>query len=194
LIARGLAPGLALLLAACSAHDLGSPAGRHASKGNASDDAKTCGSIRSELQARVPGSLSVLSVLCHHQLVVIAGALPPDYQPAVEAVHIASKTPGVGRVETFFVPRPPADTGDAAIASRTRRALAREAGATAVGTELVVVGGTVVLVGAVDDQAEADRLIASAGSVAGVRSVKSFLELKPEHTHHMHPSTGDDQR
>jgi osmotically-inducible protein OsmY len=36
-----------------------------------------------------------------------------------------------------------------------------------------------VLVGMVDDQAKADRIIASAGSVAGVKSVKSFIQLRP---------------
>jgi osmotically-inducible protein OsmY len=176
LIARRLAPVLMLLLSACAADK--APAGSHAANGDASGDAKACRSIRSALRARAPGSLSVLSVLCRHRLVVIAGALPPDYKPAVEAVHIATKTPGVGRVETFFVPRPAQDTGDSAIASRIRLALAANAGATRAGTDLAVVAGTVVLVGAVDDQAQADRIIASAGSVAGVKSVKSFLELK----------------
>ena len=177
LIARLHAPLLALLLSACAADDLKSPARGRSSHDGASD-AKACQSIRSTLQVKAPGSLSVLSVLCHNQLVVIAGALPPDYTPAVEAVHIATKTPGVRRVETFFVPKPAMDTADSAIASRIRIALARDADASEAGTDLTVVAGTAVLVGVVDDQPKADRIIANTGAVAGVKNVKSFIQLK----------------
>jgi len=121
----------------------------------------------------------VLSVLCNSQLVVIAGALPPDYKLAVEAVHIATKTPGVRRVETFFVPKAAPDTGDSDIAARIKAVLAGDTSARAEGTDLTVVAGTVVLVGMVDDQAKADRLVERAGSVTGVKSVKSFIQLKP---------------
>lgn len=178
MIARLLAPVLALLVSGCAANDLKSPAGGRLSHDGAAD-VRACQSIRSKLQARAPGSLSVLSVLCHNELVVIAGALPPDYKPAVEAVHIATRTPGVGRVETFFVPKPAQDTSDSAIASRIRTALAGDPDASAAGADLTVVAGTVVLVGVVDNQPKADRIIASAGSVAGVKSVKSFIQLKP---------------
>jgi osmotically-inducible protein OsmY len=147
--------------------------------GDPAADAKVCASIRSKLRAQTPGSLSVLSVLCHNQVVVIAGALPPDYKPAAEAVHIATKTPGVRRVETFFVPKAAQDTSDSAIAARIKIALAGDAGTSTAGTDLTVVAGTVVLVGMVDDQAKADRIIANAGSVAGVKGVKSFIQLKP---------------
>jgi len=41
------------------------------------------------------------------------------------------------------------------------------------------VAGTVVLVGLVNDQAKADRIIASAASVEGVKSVRSFIQLRP---------------
>jgi osmotically-inducible protein OsmY len=178
LIVRLLAPVLALLVSACAANDLKpSSAGRSSNDGTA--DAKACESIRSTLQARAPGSLSVLSVLCRNQLVVIAGALPPDYKPAVEAVHIATKTPGVGRVETVFVPKPVQDTSDSAIASKIRAALAGDAGENPTGTDVTVVAGTVVLVGVVDDQAKADRIIASAASIDGVKSVRSFIQLRP---------------
>lgn len=169
---------LALLLSGCAAHDSTSSAGGRSS-GEETSGAKACQSIRATLQAKVPGSLSVLSVLCNNQLVVIAGALPPDYRPAVEAVHIATTTSGVRRVETFFVPRATQDTSDSAIAARIKVVLAGDAGTSAAGTELAVVGGTVVLVGTVDDQAKADRIIANAGSVAGVKSVRSFIQLKP---------------
>ena len=174
---RLLVPLLAFLLTGCAGQtDMTAANGR--ASGNQAADAKICASIRSRLLARDSGALSVLSVLCNNQLVVIAGALPPDYKLAAEAVHIATKTPGVRRVETFFVPKSAQDTSDAAIAARIKIALAGDAGTSTAGADLTVVAGTVVLVGIVDDQAKADRIIASAGSVAGVKSVKSFIQLK----------------
>jgi osmotically-inducible protein OsmY len=168
---------LALLLSGCASHEFQSSAGG-CSSGDETSDVKVCQSIRSTLQAKSPGSLSVLSVLCNNQLVVIAGALPPDYKPAVEAVHIATKTPGVRHVETFFVPRVAQDTSDSAIAARIRITLAGDAGRSAAGTDFTVVAGTVVLVGVVDDQAKANWIIANTGSVAGVKGVRSFIQLR----------------
>jgi osmotically-inducible protein OsmY len=175
---RLLALLLGLLLTGC-AGQIHTAATDGRAVGDQAADAKICGSIRSALLARDSGSLSVLDILCNNRLVVIAGALPPDYKPAAEAVHIATKTPGVRRVETFFAPKPAQDTGDAAIAGRIKTALAGDAGISTAGTGVTVVAGTVVLVGMVDDQAKADRIIANAGSVAGVKGVKSFIQLKP---------------
>ncbi|HUO65792.1 MAG TPA: BON domain-containing protein [Terriglobales bacterium] len=141
-------------------------------------DARACQSIRSAVLARDATALTVLHVLCNSELVVIAGALPPDYTLAVEAVHIARTTPGVSRVETFFVPRSPREATDSSLAVQIRTAVA-EGGGRAASADLTVVAGTVVLVGVVDDQAKADRLIASVGAVPGVKSVKSFLQVKP---------------
>ena len=141
-------------------------------------DARACPSIRSAVLARDAQALSVLDILCNGDLVVIAGALPPDYTPAVEAVHIARTTPGVRRVETFFVPRSAREASDATLATKVRTAVAGNEGAAAT-TDLMVIAGTVVLVGVVDDQAKADQVVASAGAVSGVKSVKSFLRVKP---------------
>jgi osmotically-inducible protein OsmY len=175
---RLLTPLLTLVLAGCAGQTDTTAANGRAS-GNQAADAKICASIRSRLLARDSGSLSVLNVLCNNQLVVIAGALPPDYKLAVEAVHIATRTPGVSRVETFFLPKAAQEASDSAIAARIKVALAGDAGTSTQGTDLTVVAGTVVLVGMVDDQAKADRIIANVGSVAGVKSVKSFIQLKP---------------
>jgi osmotically-inducible protein OsmY len=178
LMTRFLLPLLALLLSGCVAHTP-MAATDGAALDDESADAKSCTSIRSALLARHPGVLSVLTIFCRNQLVVIAGALPPDYKPAVEAVHIATKTPGVRRVETVFVPKAAQKESDAAVAARIRTALAGDANTRGPGTDLTVVAGTVVLVGMVDDQAKADRIIAGAASVEGVRSVRSFIQLRP---------------
>jgi osmotically-inducible protein OsmY len=172
-MSRRLAPLLALLLAGCAGHGLNTRAAD--SWGNT----RACQSIRSAVLARDASALTVLDVLCNGNLVVIAGALPPDYKLAVEAVHIARTTPGVSRVETFFVPRSAREASDAALAVQVKSAVAGSDGAAASATDLTVIGGTVVLVGVVHDQARADRLVASAGAVSGVRSVKSFLQVKP---------------
>jgi osmotically-inducible protein OsmY len=105
--------------------------------------------------------------------------LPPDYKLAVEAVHIATKTRGVRRVETVFVPKAAQETSDAAVAARIKAALAGDAMTQAPGTDLTVIAGTVVLVGLVNDQSKADRIIASAAAIEGVKSVRSFIQLMP---------------
>jgi osmotically-inducible protein OsmY len=173
-----LMPLLALLLSGCGAHT-GMTATDGAALGSESADAKACASIKSALVARDPGVLSVLTIFCRDQLVVIAGALPPDYKLAVEAVHIATKTPRVRRVETVFVPKAAQEASDAAVAAKIKAALAGDATTQAPGTDLTVVAGTVVLVGLVNDQAKADRIIAGAASVEGVKSVRSFIQLRP---------------
>ena len=150
-----------------------------AALGDETADTKACASIKSALVARDPGVLSVLTIFCRHQLVVIAGALPPDYKLAVEAVHIATKTRGVRRVETVFVPKAAQETSDAAVAARIKAALAGDAMTQAPGTDLTVIAGTVVLVGLVNDKSKADRIIASAAAIEGVKSVRSFIQLRP---------------
>ena len=168
---RELAPLLGLILAGCACHDV------NARTVDSGGDARACQSIRSAVVARDKSALTVLHILCKGDLVVVAGALPPDYTLAVAAVHIAGKTPGVSRVETFFVPRSEREASDSALATQLRTAVARSDDAGA--TDLTVVAGTVVLVGVVDDQAKADRLVASVGATPGVKGVKSFLQVKP---------------
>ena len=175
---RLLLPLLCLLLSGCVAHT-GTTATGGAALGDETADAKACASIKSALVARDSRVLSVLTIFCRDQLVVIAGALPPDYKLAVEAVHIATKTPGVRRVETVFMPKAAQEASDAAVAAKIKAALAGDATTQAPGTDLTVVAGTVVLVGRVNDQAKADRIIASAASVEGVKSVRSFIQLRP---------------
>jgi len=170
---RLLALALALLLAGCAGQNHSSTAP------TTSSNARACQSIRSAVLARDAKALTVLDILCKGDLVVIAGALPPDYTLAVAAVHIARTTPGVSRVETFFVPRSERGASDSALATQIRTAVAGSDGAAAAATDLTVIAGTVVLVGVVDDQTKADGLVARVGAVSGVKGVKSFLQVKP---------------
>src|SRR5262249_15503258 len=162
---RPLAVTLALLLAGCAGQS-----------DSSTSSTRACQSIRSAVLARDAKALTVLEILCKGDLVVIAGALPPDYTLAVAAVHIARNTPGVSRVETFFVPRSEREASDSALAAQLRTAVARGDGAT---TGPPVVASTGVLGRVVDDQAKADRLVTSVGTVPGVKGVKSFLQVKP---------------
>lgn len=169
---------LALILTGCAGQAATGTSDNRGS-GDQAADAKICASIRSRLLARDSGALAVLRVLCNNQLVVVAGALPPDYKLAVEAVHIATRTPGVRRVETFFVPKTAQDANDSAIAAKIKVKLAGDETTSTAQTDLTVVAGTVVLVGVSDDQAKADRIIANVESVAGVKNVRSFIQLRP---------------
>jgi len=161
------------MLAGCASHDVDARAV------DSRGDSRACQSIRSAVLARDANALTVLDVLCRGDLVVIAGALPPDYTLAVAAVHIARTTPGVSRVETFFVPRSAREPTDSALAVQLKSAVAANDNATATATDLTVIAGTVVLVGVVDDQAKADRLVTSVSAVPGVKGVKAFLQVKP---------------
>jgi len=93
---------LALLMTGC-ASTVYKAATDERSLGDQATDSRICSSIRSSLIAKDSGSLSVLDVFCHDQL---------------------------------------------------------------------------VLVGVVDDKAKADKIIAHARSVEGVKSVKSFIQVK----------------
>ena len=161
---------LALLLAGC-ASTVYKSATDERSLADQATDAKICTSIRSSTTAKDSGALGTLDVFCHNQLVVIAGALPPNYKMGNEAVAMAKATSGVKRVQTFFVPKPAQDTGDTAIAVKVKAKLAKDTSMTTAGTDLTVVAGNVVLVGVVDDKAKADKIIAHARSVEGVKSV-----------------------
>jgi len=170
-------PLLALLVTGCVGQ-VYSAATDERSVGDQAADARICTSIRSSLLVKDSGSLSVLDVFCHNQLVVIAGALPPNYKLAAEAVQVAKGTSGVKCVETFFVAKPAQDTGDSVIAGKVKLKLIGNTSLTTAGTDLTAVGGTVVLVGVVDDRAKLDKIIAHARSVEGVKSVKSFIQVK----------------
>ena len=174
---RLLAPVLALLLAGC-AGQVYSAATDDRKLSDQGADARICSSIRSSLLAKESGSLTVLDVFCHNQLVVLVGALPPNYKLAVDAVAVAKATSGVKRVETYYVAKPAQDTGDTGIALKVKAKLIADTSMTTAGTDLTVVAGNVVLVGVVEDRAKADKIVAHARSVEGVKSVKSFLQVK----------------
>lgn len=157
---RLLSLTLALLMTGC-ASSVYKAATDDRSKSDQAADARICTSIRSSLTAKDSGSLSVLDVFCHNQVVVIAGALPPNYKLGAEAVQIAKSTSGVKRVETFFGPKPSQDTGDSGIALKVKAKLVGDTSMTAAGTDLTVVAGNVVLVGVVDDRAKVHKMIAT---------------------------------
>jgi len=169
---------LALLLAGC-ASTVYKAATDERSLGDQAADARICTSIRSSLTAKDSGALTVMDVFCHDQLVVLTGALPPNYALAKEAVGIAKATSGVRRVETYYVPKPAQDTGDTGISVKLKAKLVGDTSMTTAGTDFAVVGGNVVLVGVVDDKAKADKIVAHARSIEGVKSVKSFIQVKP---------------
>jgi hypothetical protein len=153
LMTRFLLTLLALLLSGCAGHPR-----KAATEGDESADAKACTSIRSALGARDRGVLSVLTIFCGNQLVVIAGALAPDYKRAVEAstrhqdtshnVWIASRLRPLRRRATRR-----RDENQAALNPRREHPCRhRSDGGRGHGSA----------VGMVDDQAKADRIVASA--------------------------------
>jgi osmotically-inducible protein OsmY len=90
-------------------------------------------------------------------------------------VAIARQTPGVRRVETYFVPSRPWES-DIAIKEQIRAVLIADPALVSGRVDIAVFAGHVVLVGVVDSRANVQKFISDARSVPGVVSVTSYIQ------------------
>src|SRR5262245_66060114 len=133
-------------------------------------------SIKTSLLASpVPGTGS-LSVWCRQGVVVLGGVVPPGSPAGAEAVRLARETPGVSRVETFFVSHRPSEASDLEIEAKIKAAFAADPNVMEERASVGVYDGHVILVGVVKDPDRVQEYIADAQSVAGVKSVRSYLQ------------------
>ena len=132
--------------------------------------------IKAALLASPVQGTSGLDVYCRRGVVVLVGVVAPGSSAGEEAVRIARETPGVRRVETYFVPERPSWASDFAIKEKIRAMLVADPTLVSGRVDIAVYGGHVVLVGIVDSRAKADAFVADARSVSGVVSVKSFIQ------------------
>ncbi len=91
-------------------------------------------------------------------------------------MRLARQTPGVKRVETYFVSARPSWTSDLEIKEEIRAKLIADPNLISGRVDIGVYAGHVVLVGAVSSQAT-DQYIAQARSVNGVADVTSFIQI-----------------
>jgi osmotically-inducible protein OsmY len=113
---------------------------------------------------------------CRQGVVVLAGVVPPGSSAGQEAVRLARQTPGVKRVETYFVSARPSWTSDFEIKEEIRAVLVADPSLLSGRVDIGVYAGHVVLVGVVGSPQKAEQFVAGARSVNGVVSVKSFMQ------------------
>ena len=130
--------------------------------------------IKAALLASPVSGTSGIDVYCRQGVVVLVGVVPPGSQAGQAAVAIARQTPGVRRVETYFVPSRPSWESDIAIKEQIRVSLIADPALVSGRVDIAVYAGHVVLVGVVNSQASVQRFISDARSVPGVVSV-TFL-------------------
>jgi osmotically-inducible protein OsmY len=132
--------------------------------------------IKAALLASPVNGTSGIDVYCRQGVVVLVGVVPPGSQAGQAAVAIARQTPGVKRVETYFVPSRPSWESDIAIKERIRASLIADPALVSGRVDIAVFAGHVVLVGVVDSRANVQKFISDARSVPGVVDVTSYIQ------------------
>ena len=128
------------------------------------------------LQSPVPGT-GTLDVICRQGVVVLAGVVPEGSPAGTAAVQIARATPGVTRVETFFVRSRPSLASDLELKEKIKATFIADPNVIAGRVDVAVYAGHALLVGVVGSPEQADRFIEDARSVNGVWSVRSYLQV-----------------
>jgi osmotically-inducible protein OsmY len=140
-------------------------------------DTETEASVKASLVASpVPGTGS-LTVWVRQGVVVLAGVVPLGSPAGRAAVEIARDTPGVARVETFFVASRPSEASDLEIEAKIKAAFVADPNVMQERASVGVYDGHVVLIGVVQSRDRIDDYLTDAQSVAGVRSVRSYIQV-----------------
>ncbi len=129
------------------------------------------------VESPTPGT-SGIDVFSRRGVVVLAGVVPPGSSAGSAAVQIARATPGVKRVETFFVTAQPSKMTDFEIKEKIKGAFIADPGVIAGQVAIAVYAGHAVLVGVVDSPEQIEEFVNDASSVGGVVSVRSYIQVK----------------
>jgi osmotically-inducible protein OsmY len=132
--------------------------------------------LKAALLASLVRGTSGIDVYCRQGVMVLAGLVPSGSSAGQEAVRRARETPGVKRVETFFVSTRPSWTSDLEIKEEIRAKLIPDPSLISGGVDGGVYAGHVMLVGVVSSAEKAQQCAAIAPSVSGVVSVTSFIQ------------------
>jgi len=133
--------------------------------------------LKAALLASPVRGTSGIDVYCRQGTMVLAGVVPPGSQAGQEAVRLARQTPGVKRVETFFVASRPSWISDLEIKEEIRAKLIADPSLISGRVDIGVYAGHVMLVGVVGSPEKAQQFTAVARSVSGVQSVTSFMQI-----------------
>jgi hyperosmotically inducible protein len=132
--------------------------------------------IKASLTASPVQGTSGIDVFCRQGIVVLTGVVPPGSSAGQEAVRVARATPGVKRVETYFVPSRPSWTNDFEIKEKIRATMVADPTLVSSRVDIAVYAGHVVLVGVVSSREKAEQFVKDARSVSGVVALKSFIQ------------------
>lgn len=144
------------------------------------DDSEIEAKIKAALLASPVSGTGSIKVFSRRGVVVLTGVVPPGGAAGKEAVRIARATEQVVRVETFFVRSERSVTDDMAIEARIKAAFVGDPSLQSSQVSAVAYGGHVALIGVVDDSATARKFIDDARAVAGVVSVRSYIQVSGE--------------
>ena len=139
-------------------------------------DTEVEGLIKAALLASPVSGTSGLDVYCRRGVVVLVGMVPAGSQAGRAGVDIARRTPGVKRVETYFVTHRPSWENDVIIKEQIRTALIADPALVSGRVDIAVYAGHVVLVGVAGSQANVQKFISDARAVSGVVSVTSYIQ------------------
>jgi len=128
------------------------------------------------IESPVSGTGS-LTALCRRGVVVITGVVPPGSNAGAAAVQLARQTPGVKRVETFFVATQPSEARDLEIAAKINAAFVADSNLLAEQVAVRVYAGNAVLIGVVANESQAQEFVDDAAAVTGVVSVRSYIQV-----------------
>jgi hyperosmotically inducible protein len=131
---------------------------------------------RSLLESPTPGTGS-LDVFSRRGVVVLSGVVPPGSDAGRAAVKIARKTPGVRRVETFFVASQPSKVSDFELKEKIKATFVADPNVLAEQVDVAVYAGHVVLIGVVGSMEQSEEFVNDASSVPGVMSVRSYIQV-----------------
>jgi osmotically-inducible protein OsmY len=132
--------------------------------------------LKAALLASPVRGTSGIDVWCRQGVVLLAGVVPPGSSAGQEALRLARQTPGVKRVETYFVSVRPSWTSDLEVKEEIRAKLIADPDLISGRVDIGVYEGHVALVGVVASSQKAEQYVAIARSVSGVNSVKSFIQ------------------
>jgi osmotically-inducible protein OsmY len=133
--------------------------------------------LKAALLASPVRGTSAIDLWCRQGVMVLAGVVPPGSSAGQEAVRLARQTPGVTRVETYFVSARPSWANDFEIKESIRAKFIADPALTSGRVDLGVYGGHVILVGVVPSAQRARQYEADARAVGGVANVTSFMQV-----------------
>jgi hyperosmotically inducible protein len=132
--------------------------------------------IKASLAASPVQGTSGIDVFCRQGIVVLAGVVRPGSSAGQEAVRVSRATPGVKRVETYFVPSRPSWTNDFEIKEKIRATMVADPTLVSSRVDIAVYAGHVVLVGVVALREKVERFVNDARAVSGVVAVTSYIQ------------------